>query len=112
LLGSGGKGVDKNGADVDWAAVDEVDGFLNESEDEDVDDYEGASDSSLPGDDVNSLDRRAEEAAEEGELETVSDDEVDDEEDFLARDLADGGEFFSTLRYPVNCTEQLSLESE
>jgi RNA polymerase II subunit A C-terminal domain phosphatase len=42
-------------------------------------------------DDVNSLDRRAEDAedAEEGELESVSDDEADDEEDFLARDLAD-----------------------
>jgi len=51
FLGSGGKGVDKNGTEVDWAAVDEeVDAFLNESGDEDVDDYEGASDSSLPSD--------------------------------------------------------------
>jgi hypothetical protein len=51
FLGSGGKGVDKNGAEVDWAAVDEeVDAFLNESGDEDVDDYEGVSDSSVPSD--------------------------------------------------------------
>ena len=51
LFVSDDKAFDTNGAGVDWAAVDEeVDAFLNESGDEDVDDYEGASDSSIRSD--------------------------------------------------------------